>query len=77
MSYVHDEIQGQEQKRIPQSIVRARFSNDDFLQLFWNVLVRKFALDNRVGQDRIRRRDTCANSQRLKEVDVRYHRKDQ
>lgn len=46
---VSDQVESKKEERIPQTIIRSRFSNDEPLELSGDVLVCELALDNAVA----------------------------
>jgi hypothetical protein len=77
MSGVLNQIQRQEQERVAQPIIRARLGNDNLLQLFRDIRIRKLALNNGIGQNRIRGRDTSTDSQSMQERDTGHEGEDE
>lgn len=67
---VLDEVQREEQERVTQPIVGARFRDNEVLHVDGDVLVRELAFDNGVTEDRIRGRDARRHGQRVKVGEV-------
>lgn len=63
-----DQIQGKEEEGIAQPVIRARFGDNEVLQVLGNVVVRKLAFDDDSRQYGIRRRDTGAHGEGMQEA---------
>jgi hypothetical protein len=46
---ISDQIQRKKKERISQAIIDTRLGNDDLLQLLWDMPVREFTFQDRVG----------------------------
>lgn len=71
LARVLDQIKRQKQERIAETIVSARFSNNDLLQLSRDVLVGKLALNDAVAQNWIGGCNAGSNGQGEEKANVR------
>lgn len=67
-----NKVDCKEKKRITQSIIRTGLGNDNPLQRLGDILISELALDDGVGQHRVRRRNTGANSKGMQEREIRH-----
>ena len=70
--HVFDEIQGQEEEWISQTVVGARLGHDDALEVFGYVLIGEATFDNGIRQNRICGCHTGANCKCVKKREPRY-----